>query len=117
LLGKEYEARKKLRGGDRKSKYQNGTLNEPQGKTAQLVADEHGVGYGTVVRAEEFAKGLDAVVKSEPRWKHTERGGISRLFPIMIYVLASIHARPLALLPCQVNQQPPARWGWAVSNQ
>ncbi|WP_159435445.1 hypothetical protein [Sporobacter termitidis] len=73
LIGKEQEARKKQRGGDRGNQYskearfQSGTL--PQGKTAQVVAEEHGVGYGTVVRAEKYAKGIDIIGESDPELK------------------------------------------------
>ena len=57
LIGKMFEARKNLHGGDRKSKGQNGPLIK--GDTAQAIADEIGVGRNTVKRAEKFTKGID----------------------------------------------------------
>lgn len=66
LLGKLTEARKNARGNHAQrganGRYlsdQSGNLGE-RGKTAEKIAKEYGVGYGTVERAEHFAKGLDA---------------------------------------------------------
>lgn len=39
---------------------QSGPPRKP-GKTAQKIADENGIGYGSVFRAEKFAKGIDAL--------------------------------------------------------
>lgn len=64
LMGKRNEAEKLAYGGDRKSRSKMDL--EPKGKTAQRIADEYGVGYGTVVRAEKFAKGLDAIREVSP---------------------------------------------------
>lgn len=64
LIGKMFEARKNLHGGDRKSKDQNGPLIK--GDTAQAIADEIGVGRNTVKRAEKFAKGLDKIAEVSP---------------------------------------------------
>lgn len=64
LMGKRNEAEKLAHGGDRKSKSKMDL--DPKGKTAQRIADEYGVGYGTVVRAEKFAKGLDAIREVSP---------------------------------------------------
>lgn len=69
LIGKEYEARKKTAGGNRKSSYHFGNLNGK--KTAQIVADDHGIGYGTVIRAEKFTQGLDAAEKVSPGFKES----------------------------------------------
>lgn len=63
LMGKRNEAEKLAVGTNRYSKkeeVQNGPL-KAKGKTAQRIADEYGVGYGTVLRAEQFAKGVDAL--------------------------------------------------------
>lgn len=68
LMGKRNEAEKMAVGTNRYSKkeeVQNGPL-KIQGKTAQRIADEYGVGYGTVVRAEKFAKGIDALKDVSP---------------------------------------------------
>ena len=64
LIGKMFEARKNLHGGDRKSKDQNGPLIK--GDTAQAIADEIGVGRNTVKRAEKFAKGIDKIAEISP---------------------------------------------------
>ena len=62
LLGKMYEARKNSHGGDRKSSTQNGNLKqEPHGRIGEIIAKEQGVGKGTVLRANQFSKGLDAL--------------------------------------------------------
>ena len=60
LIGKEQEARKKQHG---RPPIEKGTKTDlfPVGKTAQIVADEHGVGYGTVMRAEKYAQGIDII--------------------------------------------------------
>lgn len=63
LMGKRNEA-EKLAVGSNQHTHGEGVQNgpaRPKGKTAQRIADEYGVGYGTVLRAENFAKGLDAI--------------------------------------------------------
>lgn len=73
LLGKQYEATKKLHGGNRGNRYtelardHNGPLLKP--RTAEKVASDMGVGQTTVKRAEKFAKGLDAIGESAPELK------------------------------------------------
>lgn len=64
LLGKLYEARKQAHGGDRKSSDQIGHLIH--GRIKEKIAEEQGVGQGTVQRAEHFAKGIDAIREQEP---------------------------------------------------
>lgn len=64
-MGNMLEARKKAHGGDRKSSIQNGYL-KPNGRTAEKIAHELGVGNGTVLRAGEFAKGVDALREVNP---------------------------------------------------
>lgn len=64
LMGKRNEAEKLAHGGDRKSKSRMDL--EPKGRTAQRIADECGVGYGTVLRAEKFAKAVDEIESSSP---------------------------------------------------
>jgi len=70
LIGKEYEAKKMTQGGDRKSddfsSVQNGNLKSETGKTAQKIADDNKIGYGTVIRAEQFSSGLDAAEAVSP---------------------------------------------------
>lgn len=44
---------------------QSGPPRKP-GKTAQRIADENGIGYGSVFRAEKFAKGVDALREVSP---------------------------------------------------
>lgn len=68
LMGKRNEAEKMAVGTNRYSKkeeVQNGPL-KAKGKTAQRIAEEYGVGYGTVIRAEKFAKGIDTLRESNP---------------------------------------------------
>lgn len=76
LLGKQYEATKKLHGYHTESRNERGQFaqrdhNEPSGvgKTAERVASDMGVGQTTVKRAEKFAKGLDAIGQAEPELK------------------------------------------------
>ena len=66
MIGKMYEARKRSKGGDRRSetfsKDQNELLKSGHpNKTAQEIGSEIGVGVSTVKRAEKFAKGVDAI--------------------------------------------------------
>lgn len=72
-VGKQLEAEKAARGGDRKStqvksKRQNDALIQ-EGDTAERIAKEHGVSRRFVQRAEKFAKGLDAAEEIDPRIK------------------------------------------------
>ena len=70
LIGKQYEAEKCANGGDRKSPVaksgsQIGNLiGNP--KTCKRIATENGVSKNTVIRAEEFAKGVDAAEEAVP---------------------------------------------------
>ena len=70
LIGKQYEAEKCVNGGDRKSPAaksgsQIGNLiGNP--KTCKRIATENGVSKNTVIRAEEFAKGVDAAEEAVP---------------------------------------------------
>ena len=71
-IGKMLEARKKSYGGNRGNQYtkvpssQNGNLPKPAGRTAENIAHELGIGNGTVIRASEFAKGVDALREVNP---------------------------------------------------
>lgn len=71
-MGKMLEARKKSHGGNRGNQYtkapstKNGNLPKPAGRTAENIAHELGVGNGTVIRAGEFAKGIDALREVNP---------------------------------------------------
>ena len=70
LVGKQYEAEKAMRGGDRKSeeaksKGQNVHLISPE-RTSERIAKEIGKNERYVRRAEEFAKGLDAAEEVSP---------------------------------------------------
>ena len=70
LIGKQYEAEKCANGGGRKSPAaksgsQIGNLiGNP--KTCKRIATENGVSKNTVIRAEEFAKGVDAAEEAVP---------------------------------------------------
>ena len=70
-VGKQLEAEKAARGGDRKStqaksKRQNDALIQ-EGDTAERIAKEHGVSRRFVQRSEKFAKGLDAANEVDPK--------------------------------------------------
>lgn len=62
-IGKQLEEEKLAIGTPKK--VQNGPLRE-KGKTAQKIANENGIGYGSVFRAEKFAKGIDALREISP---------------------------------------------------
>lgn len=72
MIGKMYEARKKSHGGDHGNQYtkmantQSGNLPNRKQGTAGQIARELGVGNNTVIRAEKFAKGVDALRKTNP---------------------------------------------------
>lgn len=70
LMGKRNEAEKLAVGGNRGNQYTKVAGSKldlgKKGKTAQRIADEYGVGYGTVLRAEKFAKAVDEIESSSP---------------------------------------------------
>ena len=70
LLGKLYEARKLARGNTTSSRADDGRFQSRQsddkGRTVIQIAQEQGVGQKTVERAEQFAKGVDALRKVSP---------------------------------------------------
>lgn len=66
LLGKMYEARKNTtlsRGTNGRFSpcTQSGNTEKPRGRIGDIIAKEQGVGKGTVLRASQFSKGLDAL--------------------------------------------------------
>ena len=61
LLGKQYEARKKRWGGDRKSEGISSTQNEDLIKTATKIAAEQKVSRATVERAAEYSRAIDTL--------------------------------------------------------
>ena len=70
LMGHQYKAEKTAYGGDRKnnapkSSYQNGNLILKE-KTCERIAAENGVARNTVIRAEQFANGVDAAEEAVP---------------------------------------------------
>lgn len=70
LIGKQFEAEKESRGGDRKSedaksKCQIGTLISND-DTAKRIAKENGIGRRSVFRAEDFSKAVDLADEIEP---------------------------------------------------
>ena len=70
LIGKQYEAEKSAKGGDRKSKVsqstgQNGPLIDEH-PTRKRIAAENGVNDSFVKRAEQFSKGVDAAEEAVP---------------------------------------------------
>jgi len=62
LIGKLYEARKNSHGGDRKSSSQNGNMI----RVSEELANELGSGKNTVIRAEKYANGIDAIREESP---------------------------------------------------
>ena len=70
LMGHQYKAEKTAYGGDRKnnapkSSSQNGNLISKE-KTCERIAAENGVARNTVIRAEQFANGVDAAEEAVP---------------------------------------------------
>ena len=70
LMGQQYKAEKIAYGGDRKnnapkSSYQNGNLILKE-KNCERIAAENGVARNTVIRAEQFANGVDAAEETVP---------------------------------------------------
>lgn len=87
LIGKEYEAQKRSVGaadgfrGNQHAKVVSDHfdhLPKEGRKTAEKIASEHNVSYGTVVRANGFAKGLDAADKIAPGFKDSMLSGAIR---------------------------------------
>lgn len=72
MIGKMYEARKNTKGGDRKSERFSSSQNEnlkSNGRTPrtdEIIGKELGVNHSTVIRAEKFAKGIDALRSVAP---------------------------------------------------
>lgn len=69
LMGRQSEAEKmteKFHGNQYVEVGGSETDRAKPGRTMQRIAEEYGVGYGTVDRAEKFAKGLDAAEKASP---------------------------------------------------
>lgn len=74
LLGKLYEARKNTQGGDRKSaefsSTQCGNLkSEKPNRVSEQIAKERGIAKNSVIRANNFAHGLDAADTVAPGFK------------------------------------------------
>lgn len=76
VLGKRYEAQRNTHGGDRRSddfsNYQTGNLKTGRTKapsTAERIAKEEGVGFGTVIRAGEFSSAVDKAEKEVPGFR------------------------------------------------
>jgi len=63
IRGRRYERAKGKRGGNRKSKGQNGPLN---GDTAERIGKEHGVAPKTIKRDAKFAKAVEKVKAVDP---------------------------------------------------
>lgn len=62
LLGKMYEARKQSHGGQIRGSSQNGDTVQ---RVSEQIAQEMGVGKNTVLRAEKFAKGIEAIREAD----------------------------------------------------
>ena len=69
LVGKQLEARKLHKGGDRRSKQFSNVQSERLKKyreTAEEIADENKIAASTVKRAEKYANGIDAIREEAP---------------------------------------------------
>lgn len=64
LIGKQYEAEKESRGGDRKSMYQNDTTVREN--TGERIARQNNNSRISVLRAEEYANAVDLAEESVP---------------------------------------------------
>lgn len=64
LIGKQYEAEKGSRGGDRKSMYQNDTQKSEN--TGERIARENNMSRISVLRAEEYANAVDIADEAAP---------------------------------------------------
>ena len=64
LIGKQYEAEKESRGGDRKSMYQNDTTVREN--TGERIARQNNISRISVLRAEEYANAVDLAEESVP---------------------------------------------------
>ena len=66
LIGKAYSHRKNRHGGDRGNQYTDlpSPQNEDLPKTAEIIAEEHGVSRATVERAETYAKAVDSIAEN-----------------------------------------------------
>lgn len=80
LIGKQYEAEKASLGGDHGNGrdengrfvpgYQNGNLgSDENSRTCDRIAQENNMGRTTVIRAEQFAKGVDAADEVVPGFR------------------------------------------------
>lgn len=119
LLGKRNEA-EKLAIGSNQHTHEVGVQNgpaRPKGKTAQRIAEEYGVGYGTVFRAEEFAKGVDALREVSPEAADKVLQGESKASKSLIRELRDMDKPEIeeyaqAIISGDVKQkekEPPAR--------
>ena len=83
LIGEAYKAQKMSFGasdGFRGNQYTKEVgsdldLSEKRGKTGEKIAKEFGVGYGTVLRAENFVDGLNEAEKVSPGIKEAVLSG------------------------------------------
>lgn len=72
MVGKMYEAQKNSAGNKTSARNPDGTFQSDQtghngnSKTRKALADELGIGEGTVQRAESFAKGVDKIREVDP---------------------------------------------------
>jgi len=66
LIGKAYSHRKNRHGGDRGNQYTDlpRAQNEHLPKTAERIAEEHGISRESVKRAETYAKAVDSIAEN-----------------------------------------------------
>lgn len=85
LIGKQLEAKKMSRGGDRKTprdvsgkftaNLQNDGLREKSRGTAGIIADEHGISVAKVERSERVSKSLDEAEMVSPGFRESVLSG------------------------------------------
>ena len=96
LIGKQYEAEKMKLGGDHgNSRSSNGTFspNSQNGDlgnsrtTCKKIAAENGISKNTVLRAEQFSKGVDAAEEAVPGTRKKVLSGEVKLPPLRSHPL------------------------------
>lgn len=111
LIGKMYEARKLSHGGDHGNQHtaasaQNGTLPNNQ-RTREKMAEELGIGNGTIMRAKEYATGIDAIREQDPELANSILNGNQKADKIEVRNVgkASEEDRPVMIQQIKQGQK------------
>ena len=114
MIGKMYEARKKSHGasdgfrGNQTVSSQNANL--PNGRTPrtdEIIGKEIGVNHSTVVRAEKFAKGIDALKKVSPEAASKVLSGKTKAKKAEIVAVATANAEEVKRTAEAINRDAP----------